>query len=111
MIGAARPFVSAEECCQRLPELSLIAGAILSYVSYVAATEKPIPAGTWDRSPQPTSGRLRRALSKVHFSDLPSLGGELREKRSITDHLPKGVLAHRRQKPGRDPLVIQPSAT
>lgn len=108
MIGAARQFVSAEESCQRLPELSLIAGAILAYV---AATEKPFPAGAWDRSPRPTSGRLRRVLSKVHFSDLPEPGGELREKRPPTDHLPKGIDAHRRQKREAIPPVSQPSVT
>ena len=30
MLGAARQFVSAPETCQRLPELALIAGALLS---------------------------------------------------------------------------------
>jgi len=33
MIGAHRAFVFAEEACQRLPELALLAGAILSYAA------------------------------------------------------------------------------
>ena len=33
MLGAARQFVHAPETCQRLPELALLAGAILSYVA------------------------------------------------------------------------------
>ena len=107
MIGAARQFVSAEESCQRLPELSLLAGAILAYV---AATENPISTGAWDRAPRPTSGRLRRALSKVHFSDLPPSAGRLREKPSITAHLPKGILAHRRQKYAGEPPGLSNSA-
>lgn len=33
MIGAARQFVHEKETCQRLPELSLLAGSVLSYVA------------------------------------------------------------------------------
>jgi len=42
MLGAARAFVHAPETCQRLPELALLAGAILSYG---AATSLAIPTG------------------------------------------------------------------
>ncbi len=42
MIGLHRCFVSAPEACFRLPELALLAGAILSYV---AAVSPPIPTG------------------------------------------------------------------
>ena len=42
MLGAARQFVSARETCQRLPELALLAGALLSYG---AATAPAIPTG------------------------------------------------------------------
>ncbi len=58
MLGAARPFVSAPETCQRLPELALLAGAVLSYV---AATTPALPSGFWDRRPQPTPGSTRGA--------------------------------------------------
>ena len=95
MLGAARQFVFAAEARQRLPELSLLAGSVLSYV---AACEVAIPTGFWDRAPQSTPGRLRRLLTRVGFpADFP-LPERLREKRSRTDHLPKGVLAHRRTK-------------
>ena len=94
MIGAARQFVHAPESVQRLPELSLLAGAILSYV---AAKLPPIPTGFWDRAPKPTPGRLRRVLTGLHFPNLP-LPARIRKKNSVTDHLPKGILAHRRQK-------------
>jgi len=94
MIGAARQFVHAPESVQRLPELSLLAGAILSYV---AAKLPPIPTGFWDRAPKSTPGRLRRALTGRHFPNLP-LSARIRKKNSVTDHLPKGILAHRRQK-------------
>ncbi len=64
MLGAARAFVHAPETCQRLPEVALLAGAVLSYG---AATSPAIPTGFWDRRPQPTPGRLRRALARVPF--------------------------------------------
>ena len=94
MIGAARQFVHAPESVQRLPELSLLAGAILSYV---AAKLPPIPTGFWDRAPKSTPGRLRRVLTGRRFPNLP-LPARIRKKNSVTDHLPKGILAHRRQK-------------
>ena len=94
MVGAARQCVFAPESRQRLPELALVAGAILMYV---AATQPAIPTGFWDRTPQPTSGRLRRHLAAVHCADLAGLPEQLRKKQSPTAHLPKGVLGHRRQ--------------
>ena len=96
MVGAHRQFVSAEESCYRLPELSLLAGSILTYL---AATLPPIPTGFWDRKPKGTPGRLRRWLGRTTFSDLqPRNPGRIRRKSSVTAHLPKGVLAHRRSK-------------
>lgn len=95
ILGAARQFVFATEARQRLPELALLAGSVLSYV---AAGEVSIPTGFWDRAPKSTPGRLRRFLTRVRFPlDFP-LPERLREKRSRTDHLPKGVHAHRRTK-------------
>ena len=96
MVGAHRQFVSAEESCYRLPELSLLAGSIQTYL---AATLPPIPTGFWDRNPKGTPGRLRRWLGRTTFSDLPPLEqGRIRRKSSVTDHLPKGIHAHRRSK-------------
>lgn len=96
MVGAHRQFVFAAESCYRLPELSLLAGSIQSYL---AATLPPIPTGFWDRQPKSTPGRLRRWLERTTFSDLPPLTqGRIRKKASVTDHLPKGVLGHRRSK-------------
>lgn len=96
MVGANRQFVSAPESCQRLPELSLLAGSIQTYL---AATLPPMPTGFWDRKPKRTPGRLRRVLEQVHFSDLPdALPGQIRKKASVHSHLPKGIQAHRHQK-------------
>ncbi len=95
MIGAHRQFVFAYQSCQRWPELALIVGGILTYL---AAALPPIPTGFWDKQPKATPGRLRRLLARVDFpKDYPVLP-QLRIKRAVTDHLPKGVLAHRRTK-------------
>jgi hypothetical protein len=48
-LGLGRHFVSAPESCQRLPELALLAGNILTYL---AATLPPMPTGFWDRCPK-----------------------------------------------------------
>ena len=68
---------------------------------YVAATQPAIPTGFWDRTPKPTSGRLRRRLAAVHCADLEGLPEQLRKKQSPTAHLPKGVLGHRRRQQGK----------
>jgi hypothetical protein len=95
MLGAERSFVFGSESRYRLPELALLAGNLLSYV---AATAPAVPSGFWDRCSRPTCGRLRRYLAKLHFSELPIPTEQLRKKASITQHLPKGVDAHRRQR-------------
>jgi len=96
MVGAHRQFVFAKESCFRLPELSLLAGSIQTYL---AATLPPIPTGFWDRTPKRTPGRLRCWLARTTFSDLPPLApGQIRKKSSVTRHLPKGIHAHRRSK-------------
>lgn len=69
MVGAHRQFVHAEESIQRLPELALPAGSILSYL---AATSPLAPTGFWDRQPKRT------------------LPGQIRKKASVTRHLPTG---------------------
>jgi hypothetical protein len=93
MIGLHRQFVFAVESCFRLPELALLAGAILTYV---AAVLPPMPTGFWDRVPKATPGRLRRHLAHVNFPNLSGYDPQLREKKSVTAHLPKGINAHRR---------------
>lgn len=95
MLGAQRQFVFATDSCQRLPQLALLAGSILTYV---AATLPAIPTGFWDRAAQPTPGRLRRAMARLPLPDLQALHPRLRKKTSVTGHLPKGVAGHCRQK-------------
>jgi hypothetical protein len=95
LLGCERAFVFGQQSRYRLPELALLAGNLLSYV---AATSPPVATGFWDRVARPTCGRLRRVLSPVHFWNLPLLCEQLRKKASVTEHLPKGILGHRRQK-------------
>ena len=93
MVGAARQFVHAPETCQRLPELALLAGSLLSYV---AATTPAIPTGFWDRRPQPTPGRLRRLLARTPFPHDFPLPARIRAKAAVTGHLRTGFWGQRR---------------
>lgn len=92
MIGSHRQFVHNTEAIQRLPELALLTGSILSFL---ATTIPAIPAGFWDRKPKRTPGRLRRTLIGKPFPKDAALSSQLREKKSFTAHLPKGYLARR----------------
>jgi hypothetical protein len=102
MVGAHRQFVHAGESIQRLPELSLLAGSILSYL---AATTPVAPTGFWDRQPKRTPGRFRRMLMGKPFPQTYPLPEQLRKKASVTGHLPKGILAHRRKPVTSAPLT------
>ena len=95
MIGLHRHFVFATESCFRLPELAFIVGSILTLVS---ASNPPIPSGFWDRKPQPTPGRLRNALRNADFPSFSQFDPHIRKKNSVSQHLPKGIHAHRRHK-------------
>jgi hypothetical protein len=92
MVGAHRQFVHADESIQRLPELALLAGSILSVLS---ATFPLSPTGFWDRTPKRTPGRFRRLLFGKPFPEDVAFPEQLRKKRSATAHLPKGILACR----------------
>jgi hypothetical protein len=94
MLGAHRQFVHNPESIQRLPELALLAGSILSFL---AATFPPTPTGFWDHRPKRTPGRFRRTLFGKPFPKDAKLSEQLREKKSVTAHLPKGNLARNRK--------------
>jgi hypothetical protein len=96
MLGAHRQFVHEPETRQRLPELTLLAGSVLSYL---AATSPAVPTGFWDRRPQPTPGRLRRLLAQTPFPERSRLPARFREKASVTAHLPKGFFSQRHREP------------
>ena len=103
MVGAHRQFVHAEESVQRLPELALFAGSILSFL---AATAPAAPTGFWDRQPRRTPGRFRRMLMGKPFPQSYPLPGQLRKKASLTEHLPKGILAPRQKSTASVPATV-----
>jgi hypothetical protein len=103
MVGAHRQFVHADESIQRLPELALLAGSILSYL---AATAPAAPTGFWDRQPRRTPGRFRRMLMGKPFPQSYPLPSQLRKKASVTGHLPKGILAPRRKSTASAPVAV-----
>ena len=108
LLGAERAFVSAPETCQRLPEVTLLAGAILSYL---AATTALCATGFWDRRPQPTAGRLRRVLSTCSFPETLSLSPRVRRKAAVTRQLRTGFWGQRRRRAaGDDPPTPRPRA-
>jgi hypothetical protein len=106
MVGAHRQFVHADESVQRLPELALLAGSILSFL---AATVPAIPTGFWDRKPKRTPGRLRRTLIGQPFPKDYQFPGQLRKKNSVTAHLPKGNAARLAKIPLDTPLMACPA--
>jgi len=103
MVGAHRQFVHADESIQRLPELALLAGSILSYL---AATAPAAPTGFWDRQPRRTPGRFRRMLMGKPFPQSYPLPSQLRKKASVTGHLPKGILAPRQKTTASPPAMV-----
>jgi hypothetical protein len=103
MIGSHRQFVHAEETIQRLPELALMAGSILSFL---AATMPATPTGFWDRKPKRTPGRFRRTLAGQAFPEVANLSGRLRKKNSVTAHLPKGCLARTTKNASANPSAL-----
>jgi len=103
MVGAHRQFVHADESIQRLPELALLAGSILSYLAAMAPLA---PTGFWDRQPRRTPGRFRRMLMGKPFPQSYPLPGQIRKKASVTGQLPKGILAHRRKSTASAPVSV-----
>lgn len=101
MLGAHRQFVHNPEAVQRLPEITLLAGSILSFL---AASFPPVPTGFWDKNPKRTPGRFRRQLMGKPFPRDAELPQRFREKRSCTAHLPKGNLARTLQLPQITPV-------
>ena len=109
MLGAVRQYVHEPETSQRLPELALAAGAALSYL---AATEPAVATGFWDRTPRRTPGRLRRVREYREFPGAAALPERVREKASVTGHLPKGHWGqqHPRQAAAAVPNGSSPAA-
>jgi hypothetical protein len=71
-LGLGRHFVFAPESCQRLPELALLAGNILTYL---AATLPPMPTGFWDRCPKKHPADCGASWPRLIFQRMPFLMG------------------------------------
>lgn len=54
----------------------------------------PDAHGILGPTPQKTSGRLRRALQQVDFSELALCEARIRKKAAVTAHLPRGNPQH-----------------
>lgn len=70
MLGLHRQFVFAPVSCQRLPELALLTGNILTYL---AGTLPPIPTGFWDRHPKKRRGGFGEHYPELFFPKLTHL--------------------------------------
>ena len=68
MLGLGRHFVFDPESCQRLPELSLLAGNILTHL---AASLPPMPTGFWDRRPKKRLGGYAGSWLRLIFQKKP----------------------------------------
>jgi len=90
MVGAYRQFVHADESIQRLPELALLVGSILSFLAAMAPLA---PTGFWDRQPKRTPGRFWRSLMGKLFPQSYPLPSQFRKKESFTGYFLKGILA------------------
>jgi hypothetical protein len=97
ILGGHRSFVHAATSRYRLPEICLLCASLSLYLS---ATCEAVSTGFWDRCPKRTPGRYRRVLSGAklpQFRELAESNGRVREKRSVHEHLLKGIEAHCRQ--------------
>lgn len=72
ILGLGRHFVFAPESCQRLSELALLAGNILTYL---AATLPPMPTGFWDRCPKKRPVACGASWLKLIFQMKPFFRG------------------------------------
>jgi hypothetical protein len=87
LLGGHRMYVSEEEMCFRLPELTFLAANILTVV---AAGCEAMPTGWWDVKARPTAGRFRRSLDAIRDLRVITVPKRLRKKESVTAQLPKG---------------------
>ena len=72
MLGLHRQFVFAPESCQRLPELALLVGNILTYL---AAILPPLPTGFWDQRPKKRPAACGESWLKLIFRKITSFQG------------------------------------
>jgi hypothetical protein len=86
MLGLHRQFVFAPVSCQRLPELALLTGNILTYL---AAVLPPIPTGFWDRHPKKLLGGYGEHWLRLIFPKLTRLTGDFEKNGRLRRIYPK----------------------
>lgn len=91
MLGLHRSFVFAAVSVWRLPEFAIFAG---NFLTMSATILPPIPSGYWERRPK-NCRPLAASPWTAHSANSCLLQGRFRKKASVTDHLPKGIDAHR----------------
>lgn len=89
MLGLHRQFVFAPVSCQRLPELALLAGNILTYL---AATLPPIPTGFWDRHPKKRLGGFGEPYPRSIFPKLTHLMRDFEKSSLLQTIYPKELM-------------------
>lgn len=80
ILGLGRQFVFAPESCQRLPELALLAGNILTYL---AAVLPPLSTGFWDRHPKKRPGGCGGFWHRLIFQQKPFLQGNFGKRHRL----------------------------
>jgi len=80
MLGLGRHFVFAPESCQRLPELSLLAGNMLTHL---AASLPPMPTGFWDRRPKKRLAGYEGSWLKLIFQKKLYLTGNFGKRSQL----------------------------
>jgi len=90
MIGLHRQFVFAPESCQRLPELALLAGNILTYL---AAVLPPMPTDFWDQHPKKHQAACAGSWRAPIFSHSTKNKGEFAKRTPSLSTYPRGLKA------------------
>ena len=80
MLGLHRQFVFAPESCQRLPELALLVGNVLTYL---AAVLPPLPTGFWDRRPKKRPAACGESWPRLIFQKIASFQGNFEKSAQL----------------------------
>jgi hypothetical protein len=89
ILGLGRHFVFAPESCQRLPELSLLAGNILTHL---AASLPPMPTGFWDRRPKKRPEGYEGSWLRLIFQKKPFQMGNFGKRSQLLSICLRGLL-------------------
>jgi hypothetical protein len=80
MLGLHRQFVFAPESCQRLPELALLVGNVLTHL---AAALPPLPTGFWDQRPKKQPAACGESWPRLIFQKIASFQGNFEKSAQL----------------------------